>query len=321
MTMTMTKPNHRTLLQMLTYRRPEGCKTQDDFCRKYLKPVFGLPDIHGNYSLTIGDKPAVMLTAHHDTVHRDDGIQLVKYQNGMASLPKRSKSNCLGADCTTGIWLMLHMIQNAIPGFYVIFAGEEIGCIGSSAMALENPVQLDSVKACVSFDRRNVDSIVTHQCGYRTASDEFAESLANAIGMDMKPDKTGAYTDSNEFAAIIPECTNLSVGYYGQHTAGEKQDVWFAVKLANALVSADWDSLVIARNPESFVSDYGQSDWPDMAGTETLDRMAALIESNPEAIACLLDQLGYSLADLAEEIGFGDNNAICARYSDIFADG
>jgi len=38
-----------------------------------------------------------------------------------------------------------------------------------------------------------------------------------------------------EFADIIPECTNLSVGYFDQHSVKERQDIKFLEDLANAL--------------------------------------------------------------------------------------
>jgi len=40
-------------------------------------------------------------------------------------------------------------------------------------------------------------------------------------------DDGGVYTDSAEFVDIIEECTNLSVGYFSEHTTSEKQDIDF----------------------------------------------------------------------------------------------
>ena len=36
------------LIDMLQYMRPEGAKTQKEFCLEYLEPVFGKPDPYGN---------------------------------------------------------------------------------------------------------------------------------------------------------------------------------------------------------------------------------------------------------------------------------
>ena len=58
------------LVEMMTYKRPQGSDTQKEFCYKYLEPIMGLPDKYGNYVLTVGNKPQVCFTAHHDTVHK-----------------------------------------------------------------------------------------------------------------------------------------------------------------------------------------------------------------------------------------------------------
>ena len=55
----------RNYIDMLTYMRPEGSKYQRKFCNRYLMPVFGQPDKHGNYTHIVGDKPRVAFMAHH----------------------------------------------------------------------------------------------------------------------------------------------------------------------------------------------------------------------------------------------------------------
>jgi hypothetical protein len=129
---------------------------------------------------------------------------------------------------------MTMMIRAGVPGHYVFFAGEEVGCIGSKALA-EEEIEIGQYDHCVSFDRRGTNSIITHQCGSRTASDLWALDLAGRLAvvdnnLRYEPDPTGVFTDSREFADLIPECTNLSVGYLNQHTARERQDVKFLLR-------------------------------------------------------------------------------------------
>ena len=249
------------LVDLLRYRRPEGSETQREFCEKYLEPVMGMPDVHGNYIHIItkpdGQAPNICFTAHHDTVHKSGGYQHVVVYGDIATSPG---SDCLGADCTTGVWLILGMIEAGVPGVYVIHAGEEIGCVGSTALVKDNPSWLKHVDAVISFDRRGEESIITHQLGRRTASDAFAVSLGKALDMPLlRPDDTGAYTDSNEYASVVKECTNISVGYLNQHTSKEEQDIYFAYVLLDALIEADWDSLVFEREP-------ADDDWADFYG-------------------------------------------------------
>jgi len=119
------------LIEMLAYCRPQHSETQREFCDKFLRPVFGQPDNEGNYILVVGHAPTICFASHHDTVHKTDGMQKVLVKGDNASLPPLSDSSCLGADCTTGIWLQLEMIRAGVEGVYVVHASEEIGCLGS----------------------------------------------------------------------------------------------------------------------------------------------------------------------------------------------
>jgi hypothetical protein len=66
----------------------------------------------------------------------------------------------------------------------------------------------------------------------------------------MAPDNTGVYTDSAEFTHVIPECTNISVGYYKEHTHMEHQDIDHLITLCLASVKVDWESLPVKRDPK-----------------------------------------------------------------------
>lgn len=309
------------LLEMLTYRRPEGTQTQREFCVRFLEPIMGPADLNGNYVHIIGDQPELAFMAHHDTVHDCEGRQEVLTDNYGMIYTK--KSNCLGADCTTGVWLITEMIKAQVPGVYVVHAGEEIGCVGSSALVASKPLWLKHIKAAISFDRYGTRSIITHQMGRRTASDSFAISLAKALELDMVPDDGGLYTDSNEYCDDVMECTNVSVGYYSQHSKKESQDLKFAYDLRDSLISADFSNLVFERDPSLYEYDdwfyrpyskpggWSSTDgdtWEDdyylsNRGYTYADPMAELVAENPELIAEMLKEYGFSITDLMEELG------------------
>ncbi len=114
--------------------------------------------------------------------------------------------------------------------------------------------EFKSYNKIVSFDRRGTDSVITFQSSSRTCSDEFAQELSKQLNLVepsffYKKDNGGIYTDSAEFTSIIPECTNVSVGYYNEHTTSEKQDIVHLSKLAEACLLVDWENLPIARDP------------------------------------------------------------------------
>ncbi len=319
---------------MVSYRRKQGSIHQKKFCNRYLQPVFGSPDRHGNYTLIIGDKPAVAFMAHHDTVHKKDGKVM---PDVLDDFVVSSTNDVLGADCTTGVFLILRMIKAKVPGVYVVHAAEEIGCIGSRALVADKPIWMTHVKAAISLDRKGYASIITHQMGMRTCSEAFAKSLNAVLDGNFESDDTGSYTDSNEYASDIMECTNLSVGYFNQHTKNEHQDWVFMMALADMLVSANWNNLVFERDPKIVEYDdwsnyYGKAytfgskykgpkggydldDWSDIAddlpkrkskhgaNPHALDEIEEMVAKYPRQVARLLYDMGYSPDGVMDDIG------------------
>lgn len=287
-----------TYLDMLTYKRPEGSAAQTEFCQKYLEPVFGKPDEMGNYILLVGKDVSVAFMSHHDTVHSSGGRQVV---DSTTDFVKATGKDCLGADCTTGIYIMLKMIEAGVAGLYVVHAAEEVGCKGSAYIVDTRPDLFVGITAAISFDRYGYGSVITHQMGYRTCSDEFAHSLSDILGLGMQCDKNGSYTDSNEYVGIVPECTNVSVGYFNQHTANEQQDIVFMDTLADACIDADWSKLVIKRKPKS-KDDLYDLDWPVSDEYAKDADLLEIVHAYPEAVANLLYDWGYTANGLMDDL-------------------
>ncbi len=249
----------KTIIDMFSYKRPMGSLYEDIFVERFLMPLGFQRDEFKNLVLTLGDNPRVLFSSHMDTVHYDEGIQRVKYKKGVLT---QNGSNCLGADDTAGIWLMTEMIKAHIPGVYIIHHGEERGCIGSRAKAKGDPEFFANIDIAVAFDRAGYKDIITHQSGWRTASDAFAKSLSEQLGNTYSASPNGAYTDTNEYRELVAECTNLSVGYFSQHTSKERQDVTFLMALREALLQVDWSKLVVERDPKAVdYDDFGYGFW------------------------------------------------------------
>jgi len=302
-----------SIIEMLRYMRPQDSVSQRQFCKRFLEPVFGLPDEHGNYIHQVGDTPKLCFTAHHDTVHKDSGMQKLLVSNDIVSVADSKVSNCLGADCTTGIYIILCMIEAGIDGTYVIHAAEESGCKGSFALVEDYPSWLEYTRAVISFDRYGDNSVITHQMGLRTASDEFALSFAEALNMpQLKPDTGGSYTDSNEYSLIVPECTNISVGYYGQHGVNETQDLQYLDMLVAALLCADWSQLVFVRDPKDmeYAPYYGRSSGITRGNyhvsKENVQAIFNIVQDYPYEISEMLADYGFNPYDLMEECSIQD---------------
>lgn len=302
------------LLEILSWGRPHDSECERRFCREFLDRVQGMQkDSFGNRYLRLGDKPTVMWSCHVDTVCHQAlaGPQLLAFngETGIVSLATETKKTSLGADDGVGVWIMLEMIRNERPGLYVFHRGEEVGCEGSRHARLHSPHFFEGITAAIAFDRAGYSDVITHQMSGRTCSDAFAKSLALGLNtldksFSYRPDDTGVYTDTNEYADIVPECTNLSVGYFGQHGPGETLDVYHAEALMWAMLDLDASLLVIERDPSvQDFDDYhrGSKGWSRPIETPA-DEMAEIVSEFPYIVASILMGRGLTPETLWSEI-------------------
>lgn len=247
----------KLLTKILTTHRPSWGST------KWFEPLLSsalasgeryVRDAHGNYFVLIGDSEQsdVAFTSHLDTVARPGSAapDIAITNKGVVFLRNPQVADCLGADCGAGIYLMLEMIKRGVHGRYCFFVDEEVGCEGSGASAKDDTGFWTGVKAMISFDRRG-DGIITHQRYMRCCSDTFAKELAARLGRTDAHLQKGIYTDSAEFVQIIPECTNVGVGYMHEHTPDEVLDLnILGGVLWHVLNPGTFKKLPIERDPE-----------------------------------------------------------------------
>lgn len=319
---------HELLHEMLTYRRPAGSKAERKFIRRFLRPLGVEQDGAGNLIKRIGDAP-VMWSSHTDTVHKSGGRQATCEDTKTGYITAINQS-CLGADDTVGVWLMVEMIKREVPGLYIFHRAEEIGAYGSMHIANATPRLLAGIQYAIALDRKGTKSIVTNQMGSRCCSDAFANALGKALDLGMSADDSGVFTDTVNYIEHVPECTNISVGYYDHHTAREKLFVPHAMALLEALCALDVSSLPVERipGPATYDDDADQEPWPDQAPTEfgacgwnsrgldNYDALRELCKRFPDEVADFLD--GYGIT--ADEIMRGSARFIsddfdCERYA------
>ncbi len=241
-----------TFLQLTSKTYPFGFEDGlvDDMIHCGLFPKDLKQDQFGNYYYKIGDSKTIF-ASHLDTACQDqvDVIHIFDVENNNVMIKTDGKS-ILGADDKAGVTILLWMMKHNIPGTYYFFYGEEVGCLGSTAASgLKEEFSL--YDRMISFDRRGTNSVITHQSSRRTCSDIFAQSIAaefNKFNLFYRKDDTGIYTDSAEFVNVISECTNISVGYYNEHTTSERQDITHLAKLADVVLLVDWNNLPTERD-------------------------------------------------------------------------
>ena len=240
---------HTTLVKALTTRRPSGGKGEAEFaawlCNRL--PVTMI-DTAGNIHVDLrqGPQNTTLFTAHLDTVHWDEGPNTVRVDGDTWRADPESRQ-CLGADDGAGVALLCHMIAEGFKGYVVFTRGEEVGGIGAKALADDMPELLQEFDRAIAFDRGGTGDVITRMMCGQVCSQEFALALAAQLGGDYKPCPNGSYTDTAEFAGIIPECTNISVGYANQHGDGESLYIPHLVRLSSAVLAVQWDDLPVSR--------------------------------------------------------------------------
>ena len=205
-------------------------------------------DAYGNVWVEHGSA-TTLFTCHTDTCHSPsitDMTQELVEDIGILTLADPRPGYVLGADCGTGVFIMLEMLRLEVQGSYVFYRCEEIGGLGSLWSAENEPKRYSQYLHAVAFDRKGSTSIITHQFGERCCSQEFAEELGRCLG--LTPDAGGTFTDTANLTSLVPECTNLSVGYGSQHTCYEYQDLAFLPDYIQRLTQVDWASLPVVRN-------------------------------------------------------------------------
>lgn len=315
------------LQHMLTFCRPAGSESERKFIREFITPLKPQVDAIGNRHIVVpmpdGSASSVLWSSHTDTVHRASGRQAVQRVGDVLKLTVSEKSSCLGADCTTGVWLMLEMIRAGVPGHYVFHRGEECGGIGSMWLAKNQRELLEQFKYAIAFDRRGNTDIITHQGGVRCASDVFAASMAEQLPTGYRADDGGSFTDTANYTDIIGECSNISVGYSSEHSTREQQSIADALELRACMLAFNERTLVAERKPGEYEALYSYSrysgrytsdwrdyrdEWQDNSESGVWRRsdyapakprtMMEFVETYPDLVVDILEQFGLDIVDM-----------------------
>lgn len=248
---------YKTLARALSIKRPHntaGTMLMNSWLQinvpDHLKKTMWV-DKAGNIHIDARTNTSInktLFVAHVDTVHSAIGAnKITKTRHSW-----HADGAPLGADDGAGIAVLMHLMHKGVAAYYVFTQGEECGGIGATHLATHHAALLGEFDRAIAFDRRGTDSVITYQYGGRCCSNAFAETLSEELNMRQpefmySPDDTGVYTDTAEFVDIIPECTNISVGYYKEHTVNECLDIVHLKRLARAAEFVKWDKLPVER--------------------------------------------------------------------------
>lgn len=294
------------LLSMLEFMRPAGSVGVDSFINEFLLDYGdAYIDPAGNVIVHVGDAPNVLWSSHTDTVHAAAGFQRLAVNGDLIKTSKNRGGSCLGADCTTGVWIMSDMIKHGVDGLYVFHADEEIGGHGSQYIANKTPDLLTGIDFAIAFDRRGTSSIITHQSGLRCASDAFADSIAPLLPHGYKRDDGGSFTDTLNYIDHVAECSNVSVGYENAHTVNETQSISHAIALRDAMLRFDASRLVKQRvagerDPCDSTFGYWRNNYGGFYDDESM--FDYVFDNTNDVADFLQNDLGFTVDDLRDHI-------------------
>lgn len=165
------------------------------------------------YTYVEGDIP-IMLVAHCDTVCVAPVTEIcaTAWDNDKQAGLTNKEQAPLGADDRAGIFIILKIIADGYRPYILFTTDEEIGGVG--AMAAADNIFSPDIKFILELDRQGANDAAMYECG----NEKFIEML-KSYGFEPV---SGTFSDICFFA---PEwdiaATNLSVGYYHEHTPWE----------------------------------------------------------------------------------------------------
>ena len=333
------KDNCRTaLIGAISIKRPAGSHTEGQFAAAIAMGGATLIDQAGNLHFDMrkqgGGMSRTMFTAHTDTVHnsRCEGLNPYKLvvENGVEKA--LADGDVLGADDGAGCAILMAMMAAKVPGYYIFFREEECGGNGSDKLAKDYQGLLKEFDRAIAFDRKGYGDIITHQMTGRCCSDEFAQALSDRLNYAdetfmYSPDDGGSFTDTANLVYDIPECTNVSVGYFAQHTVKEEQNITFLQQLAAACCQIDWETLPVVRKAEpekfggaadfhSFARGYGLSRWDDDEAEFSINDEIKL--DLQVAVEWALDRDYHDLVNRLEGLNVGTSVAELAKVPESY---
>jgi hypothetical protein len=235
----------------------------------------GSVDAAGNFIIQIGEEaPETLFSCHMDTVHSEKRLvwPILKYKRNSDEAPMvygsyrefvdgkftlNFTSSVLGADDKLGVYALCKLIEKGVKGLYIFHVGEERGGIGSKHIATKAPELLKGIKRAIAFDRRGYDDVIGSQKGDDCCSKEFGKALADALNgtgklppkQQYSPGARGTFTDTANYTELVPECTNVSCGYFNEHGCSEHFDpYWYLNFFLPAILEVDYNALPTVRD-------------------------------------------------------------------------
>lgn len=213
--------------------RTEATSRQTKKMENYIKDfldsykIFYEQDELGNI-FNLNNIGAPLLSAHMDTVQREDDLKLTNSINffrteDLSDVIIKGKG-IIGADDKYGIYLILSLLRhfkNKQHLNFVFAVDEEIGLVGAKYLSdKKGDLIKENCLYCLVFDRWGKTDIICNSNDYGSVQFEKAlEGISDKYNLGMKATR-GVLCDADSYRDYI-SCANICVGYYKHHTKDE----------------------------------------------------------------------------------------------------
>jgi len=187
-----------------------------------------------------GTVPCV--AAHLDTVHEAGAAKLVQQDGHLFGVNVKGERTGIGADDKAGVFVCLELLEKFKDIAVILFAGEEIGCLGAQNAPKE---WFEDVGYVIEFDcpGRGLVSFTSNGVRLFANGGEFIKTAAPVMqAHGLTRWQQHPYSDVMALRRRFGfSCLNLSCGYYNWHRRDEYvvvEEVAAAVRAGEALIAA-----------------------------------------------------------------------------------
>ena len=195
--------------------------------------------VNGDGFLYAKGNVPILLTAHMDTVHKEQCKEIVVVkEKGKTVL---SSPQGIGGDDRCGVWMIYMILTRTRYRPSVLFCeDEEIGGVGSNKFCKTDYIKdLTELKYLVELDRANDKDAVFYDCG----NSAFMYYIESETGYK---EAWGSFSDISHLSPDSDVASvNLSCGYYKAHTVNEYvvfEEMYNTFKVVKKLLSKAKDA-------------------------------------------------------------------------------
>lgn len=180
-------------------------------------------DAHNNVYMVKGDAARLpCVAAHIDTVHRRAPARIVQHGGLLVGFDEAGHRTGIGGDDKAGVFICLELLERFDDIAVVLFAAEEVGCIGSRNAA---PDFFERVGYVIEFDCPG-RGLVSYSSGGMRLFENDSDFISTALPVMCRHGVLNwQHHPFSDVKVIVGKfglsCLNVSAGYYNWHRHDE----------------------------------------------------------------------------------------------------